>query len=266
MKRVCFLLAGLILLSSCASWREKRAFQKEFGVDAPRKTIAVVLTDEEIVLDGKLEEAAWTKAAVYPLQRPFVLEMNPHVFPKILATRQAMHCQEGEVRFLRTKDTLYLGVKMKDKDVHNFAKDGDVLLFRTGDTLELFIKSEKSSRYWELYATPTGHVANLQYEARNFSRSKLDEVVEGYRTATTVQGTVNDCSDTDEGWCAEVAVPLKAMEEYFGVPFDKEGGWTIFAARYDYYYGQEDLMLTSYPRMPTANWHAYEYWAKVLFK
>ena len=164
MKRVCFLLAGLVLLSSCAGWRERRAFQKEFGVDAPRKTIAVAFADEEIVLDGKLDEAAWAKASVYPLQHPFFLEMHPQFFPKVLATRRAIRHQEGEVRFLRTKDALYLGVKMEDRDVHNFAKDGDVLLFHTGDTVELFIKSEKSSRYWELYATPTGHVANLEYE------------------------------------------------------------------------------------------------------
>ena len=266
MKRFVFLCLGLVLFSSCASWREERAFRKEFGLNVPRKTTEIVFTDEEIVLDGKLDDPAWAKATAYEMQHTFVLEMNAKRCPKVLATRQGIYFQESVVRFLRTKDTLYLGVQMKDKDVHNFAKDGDILLFRTGDTVELFIKSETSSRYWELYATPTGHVANLQYEARNFSRSNLNDIIEGYRTAATVQGTVNDCSDTDEGWCVEIAVPIKAIEEYFGVPFDASGKWTIFASRYDYYYGQEDLMLTSYPRMPMANWHAYEYWARVLFK
>ena len=55
----------------------------------------------------------------------------------------------------------------------------------------------------------------------------------GLRVTAHIDGTLNDGSDHDRGWTAEMAIPLKELATA-GVPLDHDHPWTVLAGRYNY--------------------------------
>ena len=58
------LLTSCCCPKCCEEMNKEKELNKRFGVDSPRPVVNVAKCDSPIVLDGKLDDAAWAKAGV----------------------------------------------------------------------------------------------------------------------------------------------------------------------------------------------------------
>ncbi len=246
------------LLASCTC----DDFTERFGEDAPREKIIVEKTADKITLDGNLEEGAWAKAPAYTFSLP--ARKSGQLIPKV--EKDPDPFESGTVKLLYNNEYLYIGAVLQDSDVVQYGQEDQEHLYQQGDTFEIFVKSEKSPKYWELYATPNGKKTTFLFESRGYARLDWGKLDPSFLTAATVQGTLNNYNDKDKSWTVEVAIPLKMLEGLTGVKFDANGKWTILLARYNYNFGQKNTQLSSIPQLPYASHHLLEYYAELELK
>ena len=159
-------------------------------------------TKENIVIDGQLNEGFWKTAAQLT---PFILYHGK---------REAT--QQTRVKAAWTTDYLYLAFECDDKDVHTpYLKRDDPIY--DSEAVEIFIDADgDQDDYIELQNAPN----NVQFDAnfkggrrKNFNTSYTN----GYQTKTTINGTLNNDSDTDKGWISEWKIPVKDIPDTNGV-------------------------------------------------
>lgn len=263
MKNLLSLGALALLAASCSSLKPKDTIDPRFAIDAPRLEVTAIKINEPIVLDGKLDEAFWSKAPVHEMEAPPNINTPKHA-PKWV--EQTGPFEGGQVRLAYDDTCLYVGTKVIDTDVIQDAVEDQDHFYRSGDLIEVFIKSENSPSYWEIYGTPNGLRTTFKFVSRGYSRTIWDELDDSYKCAATVQGTLNNYKDLDEGWTLEMAIPIKMIEEWTGVKFTPDQNWTILIARYNYLYGRGSQQYATVPAIPEVNYHLHEYYGKLIFK
>lgn len=249
------------LLASCACENE---LGKQFDTDAPREQLTAVRTAGKITLDGNLNEAAWASAPSFHLRKAARL-FGP-IPPKMLDSFNRQVFQDTEVKLLYDNEYLYIGAKLDDSDVVQYGTKDQRHLYEQGDTFEIFIKSEKTPKYREFYVAPNGKKTTYVFLSRGYVRPDWGTLDPAFLTSVKVLGTLNDCTDKDDGWIVEAAIPFKMLEDFTGVKFASDGRWTILLARYNYNFGQEVRELSAAPQLPYDNFHLTEYYAELVFK
>lgn len=195
MKWIYLLLAGMLAMNAAA---------QDDAVPTPKR-VEIPKISKEITIDGKLDEDTWHQAAVI---EDFQENMEGGPAPEA----STLHLAYDE-------ENLYLGWSCKDKDILATYTERDASLWDE-EVLEFFVAPhEDISRYFELQWNPLNTVfdaiiVNTLDEA-GMSESfegQHDWTAEGMEHGVTVQGTVADPSDTDEGWQVEVAIPFATLE------------------------------------------------------
>lgn len=205
-------------------------------------------------IDGKLDDPAWKEAAPYPL-----------AVSKDKETPDAALVEGGEVRLAWDDDYLYVGVWFDDSDIVAEGKEDNMRHFRKGDVLEVFLKPDESNWYWELYATPLSKKSTLFFPGGG--RLGLESPM-AYRCDLRVgafcDGSVNHWQDTDRGWSAEMAVPVKALTS-LGNALGPGSKWRILIGRYNYsaYLPRKELSMT--PQLPWTDFHLREDYGRMEF-
>lgn len=267
MKKLFTLLAAALLTSCCSTHSTvdaMKATDDAFSLKSKTPTLIATRASNPIKIDGVMTEAEWGKPWTYEMKPCF----NPEAYnpPKRVKTINDAPFQEGQVKVLYDKDTLYVGVKVKDTDVVQYAKKEQDHLYRTGDIIEIFLKSKKAPGHWELYGAPNGLRTTMkQYGVGGYCNDILEEFRDEMKVGATVQGTLNNFKDTDEGYVLEFAIPFKMMEDVSGVKVNNTGEWTILVSRYNYIVDQEK-QFSSYPALPKINYHHKEYYADLIFE
>ena len=249
---------AVVLLASCAH----DDFEKRFGADAPREKITASKAAGKITLDGNLNEEAWAKTPAYAFQLP--ARDYGVVMPKVAKNPDAF--EPGMAKLVYDGSYLYIGAVLQDSDVVQYGKEDQEHLYLQGDLFEIFIKSEKSPKYWELYAAPNGRKTTFLFESRGYARADWGTLDPSFQTAAVVQGTINNYNDKDKSWTVEVAIPLKMLRDLTGVDFDNNGKWTILLGRYNYNFGQKSCQLSTIPQLPQGNYHLIEYYGELVLK
>jgi len=152
-----------------------------------------------ITVDGKLEEAAWASASA-PATLQFFWESQTGTKQKTLA------------RILWDDQALYLGFDAEDADITGQLTERDSAVYRD-DALEIFINPNPKQEvlYYGFEMNVRGAVYDyLNYNERTFFK-RYDAT--GLKIATSVRGTLNVRTDTDEGWSLEVSIPWANFEE-----------------------------------------------------
>ncbi len=251
-------LAGSLLSGCCCNNR--------WAADAPRDELIAVPAPGPVKIDGVLDEKEWAGSPVFPMH-DIHREPVADPPPKLAAVVQDPF-ESGTVRFMYDSNYLYVGAKLQDSDIMQYGEKDQTMLFLTGDALEIFIKPERSPEYWECYAAPNGKRTTLCFETRwlpfNSEKSFLQK---DFHTAVTLQGTLNDRRDKDQGWTVEAAIPVKMLEKT-GIRFVPGEIWTVLIARYNYNYGAKPggFRLSSCPELPRGNFHLTEYYARLVLK
>ena len=267
MKKLLYLFA-VVLLASCSSskskpWTIERA-EKEFSVKMANPVIIATRAKNPIKLDGVLSEEEWKDVWAYEMEAV----SNPEVYnpPKRRQTMEATPFQGGQVKVTYDNSTLYVGVAVKDTDVVQHAKQDQGHHYQTGDIIEVFLKSKKRPEHWEIYGAPNGlrtTMKQIGYGA--YGNDILEFFRDDMKIGVTVQGTLNNYNDIDEGYAIEFAIPFKMLEDITGVKVDNAGEWTIMVSRYNFLVNS-DKQFSCCPRQPKVNYHLKEYYADLVFE
>jgi len=195
-----------------------------------------------LLIDGRLDEPVWQKATKFNLS---------------FSKDTSKTLQEGGVIQLAYDDQfLYLAAELFDSDVLQESDEDQQQHFLSGDVLELFIHPKNKPYYWELYVTPNQRRTVYFFEgAGRFALpSSFVQSFDWLRVGTQVQGSLNDPSDLDRGWTAEMAVQLSVLAEK-GIPFDKHHAWTVLIGRYNYTLHLPEKEISMAPALPKTNFH-----------
>jgi hypothetical protein len=193
---------------------------------APRaEPLVVHRTATPIQLDGNVDKQVWQQ--VQPVRFDIPRELQ----------QQGQSLEEGgTARLLWDDQYLYVAFDFVDSDVVALGKEDDLEQYQLGDVAEIFLKPTDQTWYWELHVTPAGFASTYWHVGRGrFGMRDPDGHVKPrfFRLAVRVHGTLNDWHDRDQGWTAEVAVPLDKLDR-FHERADPRIGWTILLSRYNY--------------------------------
>lgn len=183
---------------------------------------------EPLQIDGKLDEASWRLAPRSPR------------FVDLITGRPTIHDTRAAVLWDDTY--LYVGFWVEEPFVHATLTERDSLVWSEND-IEVFVAG--ADAYYEFEINPLGTIYEAFFvwedayerggysKAAEFSRTadgakpwngvgftnhprgprlgffKWD--LPGLKAAVAVDGTINDNSDRDRGWTAEIALPWAGM-------------------------------------------------------
>ena len=163
-------------------------------------------TDSPLKIDGRLDAAAWTKAAWTDAFIDIVGEDHPK--PRF----------QTRIKMLWDDEYLYIGAEMEEPDVWATLTAHDSVIFRDND-FEVFLNPTGDGlKYFEFEINALNAGWDLFLDKPYKQGGKADNSWEmpGYKSAVAIQGTLNDPRDRDKGWSVELALPWSAFVERSG--------------------------------------------------
>ena len=193
--------------------RAMAAWAALLGVDAPHPASAAAQyppvprvyeahhTASPPVIDGSLDDAAWSRAA---WSSPFI---------DIRGAEWPAPEWDTRVKMIWDAEHLYVAARLEEPHLWATLADRDAILYREHD-FEVFIDPDGDALdYYELEINALGTEFDL-FLPRPYNRAGKANVgwdMAGLRTAVTLGGTLNDPSDEDRGWSVEIAIPWSAL-------------------------------------------------------
>jgi hypothetical protein len=163
-------------------------------IKRPRKRYLVRRATGKITVDGKADEPDWKTA---PLAGPFVSSLKGK--PQLPRT---------EARLLWDDTHLYVLFTADDDDVWAQVTKPDDLKMWTEQVFEVYLDADGSgAEYIELQVNPRGVIFDAYLPRPGQTQTDWQS---GLRVGVVVRGTLNKRGDKDQGWQAELAIPLVA--------------------------------------------------------
>ena len=168
---------------------------------APR-TYVCHKADSPILLDGKLNDIAWTNT---DWTDSFV-DIEGNLKPKPF--------YDTKVKMLWDDNYFYFGVEMEEPHIWATLKERDAVIYYDND-FEIFLDPDGDTHnYYELevnaYETEWDLILLAPYH--DHDKVALDSWdIPGLISKVNIDGTLNDPSDMDKGWSVEIAIPWKAF-------------------------------------------------------
>lgn len=156
-------------------------------------------TRDAPVIDGRGDDPAWERAVRVDLVDVAHLDRTPHA-------------HATSARLLWDHEALYVLFEASDPDVWSSLSNRDDPLYNE-EVVELFIDPDGDGlNYVEIEINPVGTVFDLLVtkSLRQGGRG-LPEWNPALNAAVSTQGTLNDPSDTDLSWTAEIALPWSTL-------------------------------------------------------
>lgn len=203
-----------------------------------RPVVLVPLVAEAPVVDGKLTDAVWAKAAVLPLSRLDGGDEKPK------------HATEAKV--LSTKEALFVGVtctdEMKNLKSSERERDGDVW---QDDSVEIFLKAGESpdEPYHQIIVNVTGCL---------YDGYERDAAWNGKGIKTKVE-------KEEKAWVMEIVIPFADLK----LPEKKEvltGGWRFNIDRNRPARGEEELEEAAWSPTRATTSHAPDMFGYAFFE
>jgi hypothetical protein len=163
-----------------------------------------------LVIDGKLDEAAWGGAAKVG---PFVDVGSGRENPTLPV--------QGSAKLLWDDEHFYVGFEVTDSTVRGGWPEGakDPHLWEK-DTVEIMIDPDgdgDNKDYYEIQINPQNLVFDTQYDSYNSPNGNgkgpfgHEEWSAGLKSAVTVHGTMDDDGDKDTGYTVEARIPWQSF-------------------------------------------------------
>lgn len=181
-----------------------QAQQSEIPVN-PRNYVCY-RTSTALTVDGFLTEPAWQNVA----WSEFFTDIEGSLKPDpIYKTR---------VKMLWDSKFLYIAAELEEPHVWATLTERESVIFNDND-FEIFIDPDGDTHNYVEYEM---NAFNTQWDLlllKPYRDSPKQNVVidnwnfNGVKSMVHVDGTINDCKDTDRGWSLEIALPLDALKE-----------------------------------------------------
>lgn len=241
----------------------------ELSAQAPPRKYVAHRCPTPLTIDGKSVEKEWSLAA---WSQPFI-DIEGVKTPKY-QTRMKMLWDEAYLYFL---------AEMEEPHVWGNLRQRDTVIFHNND-FEIFIDPDGDTHnYYEFEVNALNTVWDLlltkPYRNSGIVLDNWD--INGLKTAVSIDGSLNDPRDEDQGWSVEIAIPWPVLLEASGsgnIPRDQF--WRINFSRVNW---DHELVDGQYRRkkdgagklLPEYNWvwspqykiamHRPEYWGYVFF-
>jgi hypothetical protein len=179
-------------------------------------------TASPVTIDGKLDDAAWTKA-------------SPPVTLQFLWDSQTGAKQKTAARVVWDAQALYIGYDADDADINARFEQRDDPTYRD-DAVEFFVNPDPKQEV--VYYGFEMNVRGVVYDYLNYNSRTLFKRWDatGIKIATSIRGTMNERSDTDNGWSLEVMIPWANFEELSRRP---PAAGTVWKANFNRWDGVE---------------------------
>lgn len=202
----------LLVCLAAGAWGQERPLSE------PPPRYEVRRAGTPIVVDGRLDDAAWRRAAAVTLQFPWEGQTGAK--------------QRTVVRLLWDAEHLYVGYQCDDADVVAHYDRRDDPTYRD-DAVEFFVNPKPSQGfYYGMEMNARGTLYDYFYAHPQVLLKRIDFA--GVLLATHVDGTLNQTGDKDRGWSLEVAIPWANFEELGTTAAPKAGTvWTANLNRWD---------------------------------
>ena len=200
-----------------------------------------VKTSKPPVIDGKLDDAVWANAKEVPLTRSF--DGGP-------ITRKTTF------RILWDDTNLYVAFFAEDPDIWGtkLNKDDDIY---NEDALEVFIDANAdTATYNELQVSPHNVNFDASFVARRSDLATAMKWESGMKTAVFIKGTLDDDSDRDEYWTAEMQIPLANLNTPLRLPPQKGDRWRFNAYRLEHLQRRTQIEGQSFSPLFVGDFHA----------
>ena len=224
-------------------------------------------TATPIVVDGKLDDAAWAAA-------PWTTDSVD-----ILGTNGPQPRFRTHLKMLWDDEYLYIGAELEEPHVWATHTNHDAVIFQDPD-FEVFIDpAGRTQPYYEFEMNALNTTWDLRLSKPYMDQGKADNSWEipGLKTAVHVNGTLNNPADTDQGWTLEIAFPWKVLSEtarHTGPPTEGEQ-WRIDFSRVEWQITTDGGVYRKVPSTPEDNWiwsppgvvdmHRPEMWGRLQF-
>jgi hypothetical protein len=236
---------GAVLLSMTATDHPDQ-ISEEFSCDPPPRGYVCYRAKSAIVIDGKLDDAAWADA---PWSEPFRdIEGDAQPEPP-LRTR---------MKILWDDSALYIAAELEEPHVWATLREHDAVIFQDND-FEVFLNPDADSHLYaelELNALNTTWDLLLSKPYKDGGHAIDSWEITGLKTATQINGTLNDPRDVDRGWTVEIALPWQSIREISKCPVPPRDGdqWRINFSRVEW---DMDIVAGKYQKVanrPEHNW------------
>lgn len=190
-------------------------------------------------IDGVPDEAAWKSA--------------PEVVLKgSLDGREVTY--RTTARLLYDDAHLYVAFDGEDRDVWGELLKRDEPIYNE-EVFEIFLDANADGRtYNELQVSPNNVVFDAYFPAR---RQGMDTGWDSQvKTAVNVRGTLNDDSDEDEGWSAELRIPFATLAEVPNVPPKPGEAWRFNLYRLEHLTRRKNIEGQSFSPLFVGDFHA----------
>lgn len=171
-----------------------------------------------------------------------------------------------QARLMWDRDYLYVWAKLKDKDIQATITQRDEQTW-LDDCFELFLKpSKQHSGYYEFHVTAANTQMDLYIPERipkAYSIYKSAHEFD-FQSAASVDGTIDQRTDTDRAWQVEFKIAWKDFYPTGGKPIEGEV-WNYSLCRYDYDRDEDQPRLTSCSALTQPSFHRHEEFAEIQF-
>ncbi len=257
------MIVALVRLSyadSAEDWSRMKAIE-------PRGYVCFPAPQDGIKIDGRLDESAWQLA---PWTDDFV---------DIEGDRKPRPGLRTRAKMLWNADYFFIGVEIEEPHVWGTLTKHDSVIFYDND-FEVFIDPDGDNHEYyefEMNVLNTGWDLFLTRPYKDGGTAENRWEIPGLKTAVHVNGTLNDPSDKDIGWSAEIAIPWAILREFAHRPAPPRDGdqWRIDFSRVEW---QHQVVEGKYQKVPNTkedNWvwspqgiidmHRPERWGYVQF-
>lgn len=228
---------------------------------------------ESVIVDGVLEESEWSGASWTDL------------FQDIQGADLPKPSYDTRAKMVWNNDFLFVAAEISEPHVWATITQRDEVIFYDND-FEVFIDPDGDGHYYyelEVNAFATAWDLLLTMPYRDFGYAIDNWDINGLQVAVSVNGTINDPTDTDIGWTVEMAIPFSVLEECGGFKNSPVSGdfWRINFSRVEWktevnegVYRKQINPATGKP-FPEDNWvwspqyhinmHMPEYWGYLIF-
>ena len=246
----CSLLRFVVLLVSSLSFGGLGCLGQEsdwgrMKVIEPRGYVCGI-SSAPLDIDGRLSEGPWLEA---PWTEDFVdIESSVRPLPRF-RTRAKM---------LWDRDYFYIGAELSEPHLQASITEHDAVIFQDND-FEVFIDPNGDNQdYLELELNALNTTWDLVLPRPYKDAGSADNSFEfrGLKTAVHLQGTLNDPSDTDNGWSVEIAIPWSAFgtgTKSFQPPKNGEQ-WRVDFSRVEWQFNIDGGKYKKVPNTKEDNW------------
>lgn len=169
----------------------------------PEKSYVVYRTSDKITIDGKADEPSWKQAA---WTDNFADIEGPAKPTPLYPTRAKM---------LWDKNNLYILAELTEPNVWSYYQTHDQIVYQEND-FEIFIDPDGDTHNYyefEVNAANTLFDLFLPKPYRNGGAPQIDWNAAGFKSAVSIDGTLNNPADVDKSWTVEIAIPFDALNK-----------------------------------------------------